>query len=102
MIDLDELHNKMISYVLVGFTNSDISPIDAVELLTRLRQAEKDASRYRWLRDESAFTHDNAPLAFFTDTNGDQITFDFDGSSYSVLHDEMLDAAIDEAMQCNK
>ena len=102
MIDLDELHNKMISYVLVGFTNSDISPIDAVELLTRLRQAEKDAARYRWLRDESAFTHDNAPLAFFTDTNGDQITFDFDGSSCSVLHDEMLDAAIDEAMQCNK
>jgi len=102
MIDLDELHNKMISYVLVGFTNSDISPIDAVELLTRLRQAEKDAARYRWLRDESAFTYGNAPLAFFTDTNGDQITFDCDGSSYPGLHDEILDPAIDETMQCNK
>ena len=65
-----------------------------------LRQAEKDAARYRWLRDESAFTHENAPLVFFTDTNGDQIAFDFNGSSYSVLHDEMLDAAINEAMQC--
>lgn len=102
MIDLDELHDKMVSYRLVGFTKSDISTIDALELLCRLQQAERDAARYRWLRDESAFTHDNAPLAFFTDTNGDQITFDFDGSSYSVLHDEMLDAAIDEAMQCNK
>ena len=47
MIDLDELHNKMISYVLVGFTNSDISPIDAIELLMRLSQAEKDAARYK-------------------------------------------------------
>ena len=65
-----------------------------------LRQAEKDAARYRWLRDEAAFTRENAPLVFFTDTNGDQIAFDFNGSSYSVLHEEMLDAAIDEAMQC--
>ena len=102
MIDLDELHDKMVSYRLVGFTKSGISTIDALDLLGRLQQAEKDASRYRWLHDESAFTHDNAPLVFFTDTNGDQIAFDFDGSSYSVLHDEMLDAAIDEAMQCNK
>jgi hypothetical protein len=67
-----------------------------------LRQAEKDAARYLWLRDESAFAHGNAPLVFFTDANGDQIAFDFDGSSCSVLHDEMLDAAIDEAMQCSK
>ena len=69
-------------------------------LMNKLAAAEKDAARYRWLRDESAFTHENAPLAFFTDTNGDQIAFDFNGSSYSVLHEEMLDAAIDEAMQC--
>ena len=75
---------------------------DLLHIIDRLRQAEKDAARYRWLRDESAFTHGNAPLAFFTDTNGDQIAFDFDGSSCSVLHDEMLDAAIDEAMRCNK
>lgn len=73
---------------------------DMIELVTRLRQAEKDAARYRWLRDESAFTRENAPLVFFTDTNGDHIAFDFNGSSYSVLHEEMLDAAIDEAMQC--
>ena len=73
---------------------------DIPELITRLRQAEKDAARYRWLRDESAFTHKSAPLVFFTDTNGDQSAFDCDGSSYCVLHDEMLDAAIDEAMQC--
>ena len=47
MIDLDELHDKMISYRLVGFTKSDISTIDALEILGRLQQAEKDAARYR-------------------------------------------------------
>ena len=47
MIDLDELHDKMVSYRLVGFTKSDISTIDALEILGRLQQAEKDAARYR-------------------------------------------------------
>ena len=47
MIDLDELHDKMVSYRLVGFTKSDIGTIDALELLGRLGQAEKDAARYR-------------------------------------------------------
>ena len=51
MIDLDELHDKMVSYRLVGFTKSGISTIDALEILGRLQQAEKDAARYRWLRD---------------------------------------------------
>lgn len=101
MIDLDvaEFHIGVLESA--GDKSVPVNVAMMRELITRLRQAEKDAARYRWLRDESAFTHDNAPLAFFTDTNGDQITFDFDGSSYSVLHDEMLDAAIDEAMKCN-
>ena len=47
MIDLDELHDKMVSYRLVGFTKSGISTIDALEILGRLQQAEKDAARYR-------------------------------------------------------
>lgn len=84
MIDLDELHNNMISYVLVGFTNSGISPIDAVELITRLRQAEKDAERYRWLRDELEQSHGGIAL--------------FDGD----CHVCDIDLFIDEAMQCNK
>ena len=65
-----------------------------------LRQAEKDAARYRWLRDDAHFKRDNSPLAFFTDANGHWMEFDFDGSSYSILYDKVLDAAIDEAMQC--
>lgn len=102
MIDLDaiELAARNPWYCRSSQDDNLLQPGTIIELIASLRQAEKDAARYRWLRDESAFTHDNAPLAFFTDTNGDQIAFDFDGSSYSVLHNEMLDAAIDEAMQC--
>lgn len=99
MIDIDNLEK----FITDGVAQGDLFSLRKegwIELLTILRQAEKDAARYRWLRDESAFTHENAPLTFFTDTNGDQIAFHFNGSSYSVLHDEMLDAAIDEAMQC--
>ena len=106
MIDLDKLESRCKEASRNGYGKHPViecaSAESIMELITRLRQAEKDAARYRWLRDESAFTHGNAPLAFFTDTNGDQIAFDFEGSSYSVLHDEMLDAAIDEAMQCSK
>jgi hypothetical protein len=103
-LDIDELERLCKYEIGRGTANPytvNENPINAMlEIITLLRQAEKDAARYRWLRDESAFTHENAPLTFFADTNGDQIAFHFNGSSYSVLHDEMLDAAIDEAMQC--
>lgn len=99
MINIDNVE-KFVTEELAQGEHFSLRKEGWIELITRLRQAEKDAARYRWLRDESAFTHENAPLTFFTDTNGDQIAFDFNGSSYSVLHDEMLDAAIDEAMQC--
>lgn len=51
-----------------------------LEIITRLRQAEKDAARYRWLRDLT------------------------DGSAHEEIGNypgDMWDAAIDEAMQCN-
>lgn len=50
--------------------------------VSRLRQAEKDAARYRWLRDD--YRHEYCV---------DDL---FDGSSSSV------DNRIDEAMQCSK
>ena len=52
------------------------------ELITRLRQAEKDAARYRWLRDKAG-----------------------DGDVCDVLFNTAYDEwneFIDEAMQCNK
>lgn len=77
-----------------------VSKGDLLDIIHRLRQAEKDAARYRWLRDKAHFKRDNSPLVFFTDANGHWMEFDFDGSSYSILYDEVLDAAIDEATQC--
>lgn len=68
-------------------------------LINRTREAEKDAERYRWLRHDAVFTSENAPLVLFTDYNADRSVFEFDGSLYSVLDGDVLDAAIDEAMK---
>ena len=51
------------------------------ELITRLRQAEKDAARYRFMRDMSD---------------------DVDVSRFFHVEISERDAEIDEAMQCNK
>lgn len=84
MIDLDELHDKMISYRLVGFAKSDISTIDALELLGRLQLAEKDAARYRWLCTTKIYDQFDSIDQVFYANKGD------------------TDKAIDDAMQCNK
>lgn len=83
MIDIDELE-KLCKYEINRGTANPYTvnenPIHAMqELITRLRQAEKDAARYRWLRDLT------------------------DGSAHEEIGNypgDMWDAAIDEAMQC--
>lgn len=67
------------------------------ELLSMLRQAEKDASRYRWLR-ESASTEDHGGFAY-NFRLVDAIRY-MPGAAPNETMD--IDAAIDEAMQCNK
>ena len=74
MIDLDEIERRITDF------GSGVHGDIAIELITRLRQAEKDAARYRWLRDD--YRHEYCV---------DDL---FDGSSNSV------DKRIDEAMQC--
>ena len=53
MIDLDEIEiaARKPWYCRSKLEDNLLSPEVLVELITRLRQAEKDASRYRWLRD---------------------------------------------------
>ena len=83
MIDLDEIESAARKpwYCRSKLEDNLLSPEVLVELITRLRQAEKDAARYRWLRDLP------------------------DGSAHEEIGNypgDMWDESIDEAMQCNK
>ena len=51
MIDLDEMEKFSRSMIDRGIGNMEpgASCYETVELINRLRQAEKDAARYRWL-----------------------------------------------------
>ena len=83
MIDLDEIEiaARKPWYCRSKLEDNLLSPEVLVELITRLRQAEKDAARYRWLRD--------LPGGSVNEEIGN-----YPG--------DMWDDAIDEAMQCNK
>ena len=83
MIDLDEIEiaARKPWYCRSKLEDNLLSPEVLVELITRLRQAEKDAARYRWLRD----LHDGSAHEEIGNYPGD-----------------MWDESIDEAMQCNK
>ena len=52
MIDLDEIESAAIKpwYCRSKLEDNLLSPEVLVELITRLRQAEKDAARYRWIK----------------------------------------------------
>ncbi|MGL4756256.1 MAG: hypothetical protein ACRCXB_28215 [Aeromonadaceae bacterium] len=94
MIDLDEIESE------VGNGNDDemlaFTRGEMLELITRLRQAEKDAARYRWLRDESNYCGAIGPLVFLTDANG---SFCMDECQCKIsLIEDSLDAVVDEAM----
>ena len=98
MIDLDEEQARMESMLdrrermALGVTCTEM-----IELITRLRQAEKDAARYRWLRDESSDSERTSPLVFMADECADIVT---EGWYQGILFGESLDRAMDEAMQC--
>ena len=60
-------------------------------LIARLRAAEKDAARYRWLRDEALHVSTESPAVVVADEFGNQCE--------GILYEERLDAAIDLAME---
>ena len=80
MIDLDEIESAARKpwYCRSKLEDNLLSPEVLVELITRLRQAEKDASRYRWLRD---------------------LPSDSANEEIGNYPGDMWDDAIDEAMQ---
>lgn len=81
MIDLDVIETE-IDNTIRHYGGVDLMQCSYVkELVARLRQAEKDAARYRWLRD----------------------TADVDGADdlmISIIISDEWDSLIDEAMQC--
>ncbi|MGL4753560.1 MAG: hypothetical protein ACRCXB_14355 [Aeromonadaceae bacterium] len=84
MIDLDvvELAARKPWYCRSKQEDNLLSPEILVELITRLRQAEKDAARYRWLKEQGRHDYDVDDF--------------FDGSC------DIIDANVDEAMQCQQ
>lgn len=80
MIDLDELGEAMNELADIGDKESHLALDEVVELINRLRRAEKDATRYRWLRDTGCFEGNNDDFFHATPAQ--------------------TDSAIDEAMQC--
>lgn len=59
--------------------------------IARLRAAEADAKRYRWLRDKSADADGVYPMVSLTDDCGDQVS--------NWLFGKAVDKAVDEAME---
>lgn len=60
-------------------------------LIGRLRAAEADAKRYRWLRNNSVDADGVFPMVSLTDECGDQVS--------NWLFGQAVDKAIDEAME---
>jgi hypothetical protein len=88
MIDVNDLKGLLElanDYVDDGlhFLTEPVSYGELKLLAERLISAEKDAARYRWLRESTHFDSMQHKL-------------------YCLHYGERLDIAIDEAMQCNK
>lgn len=83
MIDLDKIERRCKEASRNGYGKHPViecaSAESIMELITRLRQAEKDAARYRWLREARDF---------------DSMRHQVFCKSYGFL----LDSDIDEAM----
>lgn len=101
MIDILDLNEKSKEWVSDGleFLTSHLTYGNALELTDRLIAAEKDAARYRWLRDEARHHMDGGPLVLMTNYDGDHVAYPGCGM---VLHESYLDDAIDEAMSVNQ
>lgn len=90
MIDLDEIERAARNPWYCRSSQDDNFLIGTiVELITRLRQAEKDAARYRWALD-------NCLLGI--GRNGATWDLQFEGPAPD--HIGQVSGAIDEAMQC--
>ena len=92
-LDIDELE-KLCKYEIGRGTASPYTvngnPIHAMlEMITLLRQAEKDAARYRWIKENSQFGVGRCGVDW-------ELYFEGPAPDNS----EMVERHIDEAMEC--
>ena len=93
MIDLDEIEiaARKPWYCRSKLEDNLLSPEVLVELITRLRQAEKDAARYRWIKENSQLGVGRCGVDW-------ELYFEGPAPDNSAK----VERHIDEAMQCNK
>lgn len=99
MIDLDVIRQQVELASQKRRNNFTLSIDEAADLITRLRQAEKDAARYRWLRDEcfGDWEVGGVEVSYIEVTLWKNDGFDNCNFGES-LHGAEMDSAIDEAM----
>lgn len=88
MIDIDNLEK----FITDGVAQGDLFSLRKegwIELLTILRQAEKDAARYRWIKENSQFGVGRCGVDW-------ELYFEGPAPDNSA----MIERHIDEAMQC--
>lgn len=89
MIDVDlmleeaEKQKAMHFVMAAGFTNSEI-----IFMLTRLREAEKDAARYRWLCEQAWFQVESGWQLILGETETED--------DFIICANEKIDQAIKE------
>ena len=83
MIDLDEIERRITNF------GSGVHGDIAIELISRLRQAEKDAARYRWIKENSQLGVGRCGVDW-------ELYFEGPAPDNSA----MIERHIDEAMQC--
>lgn len=88
MIDIDNLEK----FITDGVAQGDLFSLRKegwIELLTILRQAEKDAARYRWIKENSQFGVGRCGVDW-------ELYFEGPAPDNAA----MIERHIDEAMQC--
>ena len=91
MIDFDNIENSLHCEIADdnGDGSCDLTNAALLELVTRLRQAEKDAARYRWIKANGQLGVGRCGIDW-------ELYFEGPAPDNSA----MIERHIDEAMQC--
>lgn len=104
MIDIDKIESQCNAAIQNGYGHLPViecgNAAKVLELISLLRQAEKDAARYRWLRDVTNRRMQEGPAIAMCNADG-SVMIRESGSEYLVCG-ICADEAVDEAMSDSK